>query len=516
MTKWMVIVVWLGIGVAIAAQGPGAAPREERKVLAQFDADRNGRLDAAERTAARAWLAEHPLAGPFGALRRMGQGGGMGRRFAPATPGPRVVPDGVRSGGSAPLYDLGTLRTVFIQFEQADWQPELDAFWNTDVEVPATVTVDGIAYRDVGVHYRGASSFMMVPAGSKRSLNLSFDFVQPSQRLRGVRTLNLLNVNGDATYVRPVLYGDIGRQYVPMPKANYMKVVINGEYWGVYVNVQQFNGDFTREAFGQDAGTRWKVPGSPWGRAGLEYLGDEVSAYRTLYQIKSKDDPAAWAAFIRLCKTLKETPVERLERALAPMLDIDGVLRFLAVEMALVNTDGYWVRASDYAIYLDPSGRFHIVPHDMNEAMMEEGGGRPPGPPRAGGPAVPPGPPPGLPPGGMPPIPMGAMAAARPTLDPLYGLDDPAKPLRSRLLAVPALKTKYLRYVREIADKHMAWSVVEPKARRWQALLADAVKADTKKLYAFDRFERDLAEGEHSLKAFLEARRAYLLEAIPK
>ena len=60
-----------------------------------------------------------------------------------------------------------------------------------------------------------------------------------------------------------------------------MRVVINGESWGVFVNVQQFNKDFVREAFGTAKGVRWKVPGSPRGRGGLEYLGDGADAYRS-------------------------------------------------------------------------------------------------------------------------------------------------------------------------------------------------------------------------------------------
>ena len=159
-----------------------------------------------------------------------------------------MAPADVKSyPASTPLYDLGTLRTIFLQFENADWEQELAAFNNTDVEVPATLTVDGKTYKDVGVHFRGASSFMMVPEGSKRSLNLSFDFVDEKQALGGYHTLNLLNANGDPTFLRAVLYSEIARQYIPTPKANYVRVVINGESWGVYVNAQQFNKDFTRD-----------------------------------------------------------------------------------------------------------------------------------------------------------------------------------------------------------------------------------------------------------------------------
>ena len=61
---------------------------------------------------------------------------------------------------------------------------------------------------------------------------------------------------------------------------------------------------------------------------------------------------------IALCKTLNQTPLDRLEDALKPILDIDGALWFLALDNALVNNDGYWVRASDYSIFRDQRASF--------------------------------------------------------------------------------------------------------------------------------------------------------------
>jgi spore coat protein CotH len=92
----------------------------------------------------------------------------------------------------APLYDASVLRTFFIDFENPEWEEEMVAFNNTDVDVPAKVTVDGKVYPDVGIHFRGNSSFG-VGGGYKRSLNLSFDFVHRGQSIHGYRTLNFLN-----------------------------------------------------------------------------------------------------------------------------------------------------------------------------------------------------------------------------------------------------------------------------------------------------------------------------------
>jgi hypothetical protein len=513
-------------GVALAQQpkpeSGQPAPfvlREDRKLVKQFDTNGDRRLDLAERKAARAWLAEQPATGIMAVVGRGGGRGGPGAggppgmpRFVPGTAGRHVAPADVRSGGSATLYDPGTLRTLFLEFESPDWEQELQAFYSTDVEVPATLTVDGTVYRDVGVHFRGASSFLFVPAGSKRSLNVSLDDVHEDQRLLGYKTLNLLNANSDPTFVRGPLYAEAARQYLPAPKVNHMHVVINGESWGVYLNAQQFDTEFIREHFATRSGARWKVPGSPWGQGGMRYLGDNPEAYKKIYEIKSRDDAKSWAALIGFFKTLTETPLDRLEAALDPLLNIDGALRFLALEIAFANTDGYWTRASDYNIYLDERGKIHILPHDMNEGFEEERvpGGPPPGAPAAaGGAAAGRGAPPGLP--GLPPFPP-TFGRAQVDLDPLIGMDDANKPLRSRLLAVPKLRARYLAYVREIAEKWLDWKTIEPIARRYQTVIAAEVKADTRKLYSTERFQADLAESPESLKHFADRRRVFLLK----
>jgi spore coat protein CotH len=56
---------------------------------------------------------------------------------------------------SVSLYEQSAVRTFFLEFENADWEQELEVFRNTDVDVPAVVTVDGKRYANVGVHFRG-------------------------------------------------------------------------------------------------------------------------------------------------------------------------------------------------------------------------------------------------------------------------------------------------------------------------------------------------------------------------
>jgi hypothetical protein len=490
--------------------GFGGPLQQEIKVVKQFDRDGDKRLNADERQAARQYLREQRSGrGPGGFGGRRGGFGRAGENEEPPQAGRRLTPSDVQSFPGAPVYDLATLRTFFLEFESAEWEKELEDFNHTDVEVPATLTVDGQVYREIGVHFRGASSYMMVPAGRKRSLNLSLDWVHAKQELGGYRTFNLLNSHEDPTFVRTVLYFHIARAYGPAPKANYVRVVINGESWGIYLNVQQFNGDFVRDWFGTTPGARWKVPGSPGGRGGLEYLGEDLAAYRRLYEIKSKDTPDSWSALVTLCKVLNQTAPDQLEQALAPLLDLDGVLKCLALENVLINNDGYWIRASDYHLYLDQQKRFHYIPYDANETFSGAGG------PGFGGPGMGRGRRGGAGLGGGPP-------GSGVELDPLAGTQDASKPLLSKLLAVPALRARYLHYVRDLAEQWLDWKVLGPVARRCQAVIADEVPLDTRKLYSTEAFVQGLAEeppsaggfggrSKMNLKSFAEQRRAFLL-----
>jgi spore coat protein CotH len=567
-------------------KGFGPPGGQERKLVKDFDKNGDGWLNAEERKPARE-TAKSGGKGGFGGPKGFGKGGEAGR------PGPKVKPEEVKNFPDAKLYDPSVLRTIFLEFENADWEAEMQDFHGTDVDVPATATVDGKKYANVGVHFRGMSSYMGVGMGSKRSLNLSFDMADDQQRLLGYKTLNLLNAHEDPSLMSSVLYAHIANQYIPAPKANFVKVVINGESWGVYASVQQFDKVFLSEHYKTTKGTRWKVRGSPGGRGGLEYFGDNVEDYKRVFQIKSDDKPEAWKALVNFCKVLNQTPPDRLEEALKPIADVDNILWFLALDVALINGDGYWVRSSDFNIYLDEKGKFRLIPHDMNEAFRPAGGpgggfvvrlpapgevlpaplqdmlrlteeqkkrladiqkdtdakiekllteeqrkqfkemkdragnvfGGPPGGPGGFGPPGWPGGPPGGfgPPGGGP----GGMAGSGRgvELDPLVGLTDASKPLRSKLLAVPAFRAKYLANVRKIAEESLDWKKLGPVVVQFRKLIEKEVEMDTRKLASFDAFQRATSEGSAggsgptvvvgvipgSLRHFAEQRQKFLL-----
>ncbi|BDS07238.1 hypothetical protein NT6N_22780 [Oceaniferula spumae] len=503
-------------GVSIAQQGPtdgpprgengqrpprgGGGPMEmaERKLLDQFDTNKNGRLETKERAEALAFLKKNPTP-----KRRLGPS--RGEQEAPEIKaGQKISPDQVKPV-KGDLYDVNVLRTLFIDFENDDWESELETFHNSDVDVPATLRVDGKTYPGVGIHFRGKSSYMRARMGQKRSLNVSLDHTDSGLRLDGYKTLNLNNSFGDASLIGAVLYSQITRTLTPAPKVNLVRVVINGEDWGIYQNQQQFDVDFLKENYQTKNGARWKAPGSPRGNAGLQYLGEDVALYQKDYEMKKGKDED-WQALIGLCKVLSETPADQLEEALKPILDVEGALRFLAVECTLMNSDGYWTRASDYNLYRDPKGVFHIIPHDMNEAFRASHGRR--GSRGDDAPKV--------------TDPFG--------LDPLVAIDDKNKPLRSKLLAVPEFRKRYLAHCESIARDWLDWKKLGPLVAKHRALIEKEVAADTRKNGTTEAFlnltanqpaaERKVGAPEQRgarsiggtpLKTFADGRRAFLL-----
>ena len=237
----------------------------------------------------------------------------------------------------AGLYDIDVLRTIFLDFATDDWEAEMADFYHTDVEVPAKMTVDRKTYRDVGVGFRGNSSYFTVAPGHKRSLSISIDAKDKNQNLYGYRKLNLLNSHADPSFLRETLFSFVAGHYMPTYKVNLVKVVVNGRSWGVFVNSQQFNKDFTRDYFDTRKGVRWKIPPGR-GAGSLVYLGDDKSAYESGFQLKSGDvRDEAWSHLIELCERLEQTPVEKIDTELDDILNIDRALWFLALDNVFID-----------------------------------------------------------------------------------------------------------------------------------------------------------------------------------
>lgn len=554
--------------------GPGGRSVEERETILvpEFDKDGDGVLNAEERKKAREHVKANPR--PRGG-RRGGRGRGPGGGSSePAKPGAKLTQKDVSFHPDSGFYDTDVIQTIFLEFQSEDWEEEMADFYRSDVVVPAKLTIDGKTLEHpVGMGFRGNSSFFSVSKGSKRSFAVSIDAYDEDQRLKGYRTLNLLNGHADPSWIREALFSKVISPYIAMYKVNYVRVVINGENWGLYINSQQFNKDFLEENYGTKKGVRWKVPAMADG--GFRYSGDEVAEYKRGYQLKTgKAGEEAWTRLIELCKTLHDATPETAMETLSPILDVDEALWFLAVDNVFQDADGYLSRASDFVFYQDPDGRFHVLPYDSNETFRAAGGGGPgrgrgpggrrgpggfdprrdrdrPGEGRPGGERPRPegrsregrleGRPEGRPdrerrpegreserrddrrPEGRPEREGDRPRGERPDRgpggggggepfgrDPLTGANDEQLPLAKALLSVPALRARYLHHVRVLMEDWLVWEKIEPAAKKLRQLISEDVTKDTKKLYATANFEKSLTEEVSSGRRPLPSLKAFV------
>ena len=455
-------------------RGGRRGPQPPEKLVKQFDTDKDGKLTGAERQEALNMRG----GGSLSLMNEEGLREGVQNDVQTSLD---AVP-----ADSPSLYNAQTLRTLYLRFHHEDWYDQMTAFYRTDIEVPAELIVDGEVYPDVGVHFRGTSSYFTV-GSEKKSFNIAVDYGKDGQRLYGYKTLNLLNGHVDASFLREVLYNQISRDYLPAMKTNLVKLVINGENWGVYINLQQYNKDFLTEWFNTKGGVRWKV--GPGRSGALNYVGDDPASYQETYQLKTSNAENPWESLISLTKMLDDsTPDAELVENLPSLLNIDQVLWQLAVSNVFMDDDGYIHKGGDYSIYQDVNGRFHLVPHDNNESLRFGRSGR--GGPGGGGP------------GGWS---WGDLTNG--LVSPVAHEDNATRPLIKRLLSNPQWRARYLAHVRTVADEWLDWAVLEPVIKEYQTLIDAEVQQDDKKLYGYEDFATDTPM---DLKRFVTQRREHL------
>ncbi|MEE3055465.1 MAG: CotH kinase family protein [Planctomycetota bacterium] len=524
-----------------AAGGRGGGPgRQDLEVVAQFDKDGDGKLNDEERARARVYVKEQGSRGRSRRGRRPG-GGGEPRDRDQGAP-EKLSPADVKNYPGKSLYDTSVLRTIFIEFSGADWETELADFYRTDVEMPIDMTVDGKTYEGVGIQFRGNSSFFGVSAGQKRSFNIRMEY-GGHDGLYGYKTLNLLNSHADPSFLRHVLFDHVAGRYLPTSKANYVKLVINGVSWGIYLNIQQYNKDFLSDWYDTKGGIRWKVPANPQRAPGLRYFGENLDDYKSYIHLKTTEAPeASWNEILELSKLLEETPADRVEEVLGKVLNIDRALWFIAIDNLLMDGDGYVSRGSDFLMYQDPGGRINLMPYDSNETFGLHGGGggpggsrrgrgRRPGDAGAGGrrPSGPFGRPPRL--GGddarrpeerRPPTPPPQDAnrdSSQFSQSPLEFENSRERPLISKLLSAPSLKARYLAHVKTILDESLDWKILGPVVKGYRSVLGNEIAKDTTKLYPTEAYEQGV-DGNYTggrrpvtgIKSFITGRRSYLLK----
>ena len=272
------------------------------------------------------------------------------------------------------FFQWDRIQEIKLYFERDNWSDILTKMKSAGKKqrMSARMVVDGVTYTDVGVRFKGNSSFKNVKKGGSKKLpfNIEVDYKDKKQSLPGgYDKIKLSNVFRDPSFVRELLSYEIARKYTYAPKCNFAKLYVNDEYLGLYNNTQTIDKAFLKENFGGNKGVlvkcdpEWgaKVPPSckKGDKSSLMYLGDNPACYTANYELKSEE---GWNDIIGLMEALEDKKANLSEH-----LDIDQTLWMHAFNNVLVNLDSYTGRLShNYYMYKGKNGIFTPLIWDLN------------------------------------------------------------------------------------------------------------------------------------------------------
>jgi len=377
----------------------------------------------------------------------------------------------------ATIFESPTIHSFTITLTAADWdkmlprEPQRDqpgrppGPLELDFEyVHATVHFGDEVYRDVGLRFKGHSSFRGAgPESLRKPYKMDFDRFVDTQSFHGFKKLNFSNAFKDPSLLREKLAYDLfAKAGVAASRAAFAKIFLTvegrfeNEYAGLYTMVEQVDTVLLKDRFDQSKGLLVKVETVE----DLPYRGDDGSFYKRDFELERGDTSDA-ATLIRFLKFLHQASDEQFAAKIEQRLNVEGFLALLAVNTLLSNLDSYAGTGHNFYLYHNPTTkRFELIPWDLNEAF-------------------------------------GNFAMGSP--DEMMDLDiyrpfAGKRVLIERLLKIEKHRERYRAILKQLLADAYDPDRMCSEMDRLHALIRTDVLADTRKSYSNDEFERSLNE----------------------
>ncbi|MBT7481882.1 MAG: T9SS type A sorting domain-containing protein [Flavobacteriales bacterium] len=365
---------------------------------------------------------------------------------------------------SQDVFDIG-IRKIEIFFNEPNWDDTLDVYYVNDIGqrlIADSVLIDGVSDQDVGVKYKGNSSYNI--NNMKNPISLKLDYVHNGQSIDGYNVLKLSNGFRDPTFVREVLGYEMAREYIPASKATYANVFINGTWNGLYTLVQSVDDDFLNEHFYERKGPFFKVDntnvtvsGCPGGPNGIWKYFSDTNCLQKAYEMQSTAD---WTPLGNFLDTLNNyfTVVENV-------LDVDRTLWMMAYNNLLVGLDGP-VNAIPHNFYMfqDNNNRFSPILWDMNMTFGTFTNGF------------------------QPPV----TPTTLQQLDVFHGSTNAQNRMTTQMFSDDRYKRMYIAHMRTIMNEQFANNNYYNRALQLQAIIDSSVSVDPNGFYTYNEFISNL------------------------
>ena len=284
-------------------------------------------------------------------------------------------------GGATAQTDIPPFGPVFLQEEVATvditMDPDsLDAMLFGDVgyaasnPFPATFhyisTVIDTVIDTTAIRLRGNTSL----AAPKKSFKIDLNAFIPGQKFADLEKLNLNANQNDPSILRAALSWNILRRMgLAGSRTSMVKLMLNGQYMGLYVNTEHMDEEFVEEYYDKDGGNFYKCL---W-PATLEYISDAPDDYkfevngRRAYELKTNTEEDDYTDIAGFIDVLNNTSDGEFPCAIEEEFNVADFLKVMALDVVSANWDGYAGNKNNFYLYHNPqTGLFEYIAYDLD------------------------------------------------------------------------------------------------------------------------------------------------------
>jgi spore coat protein CotH len=342
-------------------------------------------------------------------------------------------------------YQPDRVQVIHLRIQSQDLQ-KMQAALPERVYMPATFQWGGVTIDNVGMRYKGNSS--SIPGQQhKRGYLIKFNEYTKGGTFLGLHRVALDNgVQFGSLFSEPLITGILRDLGIVAPRCNFAKLYVNGDYEGVYVNVERIDKVFLRNHFSDGRGALYKVDeggaGADW--TPLPEQFEATDRIKLAFEPQSKTARRDGRDVRELIARVNLTPAEEFARVMETTIEMDAFLQTMAVLLfsgAFDQLTGW--NPHNYCLYHEPqSNRWHYLPFDLDVGFADNAFGQIP-------------------------VLSGWNAAW-----PIPG--GPPRPLIERIVDDPQLLARYRRLADKVLEEHFRPDILLPRIDA----LYDLIKGD--------------------------------------
>lgn len=346
---------------------------------------------------------------------------------------------------------------------------------------------------NVGFRLRGNTSRV----SKKKSFKISFNEYASGRKYQGVKKINLNGQHNDPTLVREKLFYDTWEKAGMVERrTSFVRMYVNNAYYGLYTNLEEFDKDWLQKVFGEKSGNLYKCTYP----ADLVFKGTDQQIYKNIvsgsttggraYDLQTNEEVDNYSDLVELITALNQPVDEAFAANISAKINVDGLLKAFALDVASGNWDDYMYNKNNYFLYHNAgTGKFEFISYDADNTFGVDWVNRD--------------------------------WATRNCLD-WFSHSEP-RPLATKLLSIPAFDAKFQRYLDTIARQIINPNSIFPHIDSLKALINAASIEDTYRTLDYGYTVADFNNGfvstvdshtPYGIKPFLTTRSNSILQQL--